>query len=140
MDFKKYYETEFWEVVLHNNQTYLGYSVIGLKSRAKSMSEITTEEWLDFQNVVKTLESAYKNCFNATMFNWTCLMNHAYKKDPPKPWVHWHFRPRYNHDVDLDGKKFVDPNFAHHYDKKRINIVDDKNYNLIIDKIKTFLE
>jgi len=127
-------------MILHQNQTYLGYSVVVLKRKAKSMSEITPEEWLDFGNVVKSLETSCKKCFDATMFNWTCLMNYAYKKNPPQPWVHWHFRPRYNHEVIIDNQRFADPNFAHHYDTKKENLVDDKTYSLIIEKIKTFLE
>lgn len=34
---------------------------------------------------------------------------------PPKPQVHWHFRPRYNHSVEFSGKIFKDPNFGYHY-------------------------
>jgi diadenosine tetraphosphate (Ap4A) HIT family hydrolase len=140
MNNKPYFETKFWGVILHQNQTYLGYSVIVSKSKAKFMSEITTEEWLDFGRIVKVLESAYQKCFKTTMFNWTCLMNDAYKKNPPTPWVHWHFRPRYNHEVKVDEKLFDDPNFAHHYDPKKENLVEDHTYNLIIDKIKEFLK
>ena len=139
MNLKPYYETKFWEVILHQNQTYLGYSVVVSKSKTKSMSEITTEEWLDFGNVVKILESTYKECFDATMFNWTCLMNNAYKRNPPNPCVHWHFRPRYNQVIKINEKSFNDPNFAHHYNPKKENIIDDQTYNLIVDKIKSFL-
>ena len=73
------------------------------------------------------------------MFNWTCLMNNYYKKKSPAPLVHWHFRPRYNHEVDFNNEKYTDSEFAHHYNKSRENIVDEKTLKLITDQVKKFL-
>ena len=47
------------------------------------------------------------------------MMNDAYKDENPKPQVHWHCRPRYNHAVEFAGRAFEDPDFGHHYSKKR---------------------
>ncbi len=109
-------ETNYWRVELAEKQIYLGRSYVSCKSGRKSLSELTPEEWLDFQEVVKKLEHVFTETFGATMFNWTCLMNDAYKSDPPNPHVHWHFRPRYQKPVEFMGNTFIDPNFAHHYD------------------------
>ena len=69
------YETEFWKVILSDEQSYLGRSVIILKRNCGELSNLTSEEWLDFhKNIVKKLELTFKKIFNATMFNWGCLM------------------------------------------------------------------
>ena len=53
------------------------------------------------------------------MFNWTCLMNGGYRQEPYKPFMHWHFRPRYNKKVESEGKIFEDLDFGRHYDFKQ---------------------
>jgi diadenosine tetraphosphate (Ap4A) HIT family hydrolase len=132
-------ETKFWKVILIENQAYLGRSVIVLKRGAKSMSEITSEEWQEFHTkIVLKLESAFKKAFNATLFNWTCLMNHAYKNNPPTPWVHWHFRPRYGERVDFNGKTFTDLEFSHHYNSDREMIVSKEMLKAIAKKVKEY--
>lgn len=88
-----------------------------LKRECESLSALTEEEMLDFLNIVKKTESIFKLNYKADMFNWTCLMNDAYKKYPPKPQVHWHCRPRYSTPAVFEGREFADPNFAHHYDR-----------------------
>ena len=130
-----YYETNFWKVMLHPNQAYLGYSIIILKREADSLSNLKKEEWDNLQKIIKKLESAYKKTFNATMFNWTCLLNNAYKKDPPKPQVHFQMRPRYKQKVKINKDSFEDLEFAHHYNKKRMNVVLRKTLELIAKKI-----
>lgn len=59
------------------------------------------------------------------MFNWSCLMNFAYRNDPPDPQVHWHFRPRYKHPVDFAGEKFEDRAFGSHYERGTKRKVSD---------------
>ena len=92
--------------------------------------------------VVKKLENLFKETFNATMFNWSCLMNDAFKDSSPKPQVHWHFRPRYENPVEIGGHVFKDSNFGHHYlrgadekivSKEILKAINDKlQENLII--------
>jgi diadenosine tetraphosphate (Ap4A) HIT family hydrolase len=109
------FETPYWEVFLSEEQNYLGRSVIVLKRGCGDLAELNTQEALDFFEIVKKLEDLFRRVFNATMFNWTCLMNHAYLVTPPRPQVHWHFRPRYDHEVEFSGYVFKDPNFGKHY-------------------------
>ena len=76
------------------------------------------------------------------MFNWSCLMNDAFKDSSPKPQVHWHFRPRYENPVEIGGHVFKDSNFGHHYlrgadekivSKEILKAINDKlQENLII--------
>lgn len=99
------------------------------------MAEIKEKEWLDFSVVVKDLESAIRKAFDATMFNWGCLMNDAYQIVPPSPHVHWHFRPRYSSKTQFQGLIFEDPDFGHHYDRTRKRDVSEEIKEAIIKKI-----
>ncbi len=130
------FETDFWKVILHPNQAYLGYSIVVLKSESESMSDITKDEWTEFYEVVKKLESSFKKTFGATMFNWTCLLNSFYREEIIKPELHWHFRPRYKDIVKINEEVFEDLEFAHHYNKKREHIVSTELLKKISDYFK----
>jgi diadenosine tetraphosphate (Ap4A) HIT family hydrolase len=121
----KIYETDHWMVNLHiNDQRYLGRCVVFLKRHCPDLSNLTEAEWIDFAGLVKTLESALKHSFGATMFNWSFLMNNAYRESPANPHVHCHFRPRYKKPVTYQGISFQDIEFAEHYDpaKKPVSL------------------
>lgn len=133
-------KTKYWEVELAENQAYLGRSFVTLIRDCPNLSELKEEEIEDFFKIVKSLEKAIKKAFGAEMFNWTCLMNDAYKKTPPNPQVHWHMRPRYRTPVNFEGKSFEDTEFAHHYDNKRKDIISEDLLKKITDKIKQNLK
>lgn len=134
------FETDFWKVLLFPNQAYLGRCLISLKKDSGELSDLTSEEWADFhKNIVKKLEPAFKKAFNATMFNWTCFMNHAYRDESPNPHTHWHFRARYKNDVEFAGEKFQDTEFPTHYDKDRKKIVSKELLKKISEEIKKYL-
>ena len=134
------FETKFWKVILSDEQSYLGRCIILLKRDSNELSNLTSEEWLDFhENIVKKLEFTFKKVFDATTFNWTCLMNYAYQAKNPKPYVHWHFRPRYNNNVKFAGKEFQDPEFGNHYNRERKNFVSKRLLKKISDEIKKYL-
>jgi diadenosine tetraphosphate (Ap4A) HIT family hydrolase len=109
------FETDYWTIRLIPNQLYLGYCVVVLKRPCGDMAELTPDEVADFFVIAKKMEAAARQAFDATMFNWSCLMNLAYRNNPPDPQVHWHFRPRYNHPVKFADEIFTDPNFGSHY-------------------------
>lgn len=136
------FETDHWFVELMKDQLYLGRCVIVLKRECGNLSDITENEIIDFLGLVRKLEQLFKKTFNATMFNWTCLMNNAYKEVEPKPQVHWHFRPRYNSNVEFEGYTFKDPNFGHHYLHGQGNesIVSDEVLKIINLKLQENLE
>ena len=133
------YETKHWKVFLAFEQSYLGRCVVVLKRHCGDLAELKREEWLDFVELVRKLESALRKAFGATMFNWTCLMNNAYQHDPPNPHVHWHFRPRYDHEVKFAGEVFRDPDFGYHYDRKRTQMVSEEVKRKIIEEIRKYL-
>lgn len=106
--------TQYWKVVLADDQMYLGRVVIKTIEPKESLPELTEEEQKDFFSLIKKLESFYKKTLGATMFNYSCLMNNAYR-DEETPHVHFHMRPRYKDSVTILGKTFSDPNFGEHY-------------------------
>ncbi len=135
-----FFETSFWKVILSPDQAYLGRCVIVLKRECGQLSKLTSEEWADFhKNIVQKLEFAVKKAFNATMFNWTCLMNNAFKSENPKPQVHWHFRPRYRNEIKLAGEQFKDLEFAHHYSRERNKLISKEVLERISEQIKKYL-
>lgn len=107
------FESSHWIIFLAPNQSNLGTCVIALKRKARFLSELNQQEWSDFIKIVNKLEKALKTAFKATMFNWGTLMNSFYLEDTPDPHMHWHFIPRYDHEVDFEGEIFEDPFFGY---------------------------
>jgi diadenosine tetraphosphate (Ap4A) HIT family hydrolase len=136
----KLLDTQYWRVDLSDNQAYLGRSVVSLNRHAGSLSSITLEEWLELKEVINRFETALKRLFHVTAFNWTALMNDAYKRASPQPHVHFHAWPRYREAPVVNGELFSDPNFAHHYDKTAQHSVSDETLFTIRNKITQALK
>lgn len=112
-------ETKYWSVgVDGSNHAYLGRAYVTLKTHKPSLSSLSSEEWTDFEEIVRKLEDAYKRAFGSEPLNWGCFMNHAFKTKPFNPHVHWHIYPRYEVTPVLDGITFDDPLFGKFYDDK----------------------
>ncbi len=136
----KIFETEFWLVKLNaDDQTYLGRSVIVLKRPCPDLADVTDQELLDFKAIVIRMEQAFRRAFNATMFNWSCLMNDAYKNDPPNPQLHWHVRPRYKNKVEFEGEVFEDIEFGNAAIREAKRSAGEVMNLKIIEKIKSSL-
>ena len=112
-------ETQHWRVCLAPNQSLLGRCVIHLKRHAGDLADLTEGELKDFLNVVKRVEDSVKSAFGATMFNWSCYMNHAYRENHLNPHIHWWAVPRYAQAVHFGGRTFEDPLFSNPYDHDR---------------------
>jgi diadenosine tetraphosphate (Ap4A) HIT family hydrolase len=134
------FDSKYWNIILSDDQQYLGRCIVSCKRHVPSLSEITAEEFHDFYDVAKTLESTLSKAFGAKMYNWGCLMNDAYKNMPPNPHVHWHLRPRYDHDVSFAGIIFSDKEFGHHYHRDTRLNVDQTIRKKIISEINKNLE
>jgi len=114
------FETQYWKIELRPEQLYLGRCRVELKRKCGDLADLTKEEILDFFEIVKKLENLLRKTFNATMFNWTCLMNNAFEENSDESsQVHWHFRPRYKNPVEFNDEVFKEPNFGHHYIRER---------------------
>lgn len=130
-----FFETNYWKIVLSNDQRYLGRLVIKTKEPRQALPDLSAEEQSDFFSLIAKLETFFKEKFGATMFNYSCLMNNAYR-DGETPHVHFHFRPRYKNPVTIFGQEFADPNFGEHYISPSLNGNGDV---VIPDEVKTHL-
>ena len=134
-------ETKYWTVLLASDQAYLGRCYVSLKRHCGDLAELKDVEWKDLLSVISNLEKSIRKSFGADLFNWTCLMNMAYQNNPPNPHIHWHFRPRYSHQVDFDNLVFKDPEFGHHYasEDQRSFEVSKEIQQKIVERIKKFI-
>ncbi len=138
------YETKNWSVVFANKkQNFLGRCKIVNKKGKNSLSELTKEEWQELGVLEKTLEIVCKELFGATMFNFACLINFAYR-DKVEPIVHFQFVPRYDNVVKIFGKKYKDKRFGYKlwrwYNNKfkhQKTIFSKTEINKIYDMMKT---
>jgi len=133
------YETPYWIIFLAPNQSNIGTCVVALKRHYGALKGIEKEEWIDFGEIVKNLESSLKKAFKCTLFNWGALMNSDYMKENPDPHVHWHFIPRYRQKVEFKGITFEDPYFGFMHPRPVLNI-PYKIREEIIKKIKENIE
>lgn len=122
------YETKYWKIIFKEKQSFLGRCKIVNKEKKRSLSELTSEEWVELGKIEKDLEDVMKCLFDATMFNFVCLMNNAYR-DETTPYIHFHFIPRYNHEVVLFEKKYSDKHFGNNF-YKWSNDKKDKQKNI----------
>lgn len=107
------YKGKYWNVIFGKwYQDHPGYCIIS--SEKESLSDLSGEEWEDLGKLEKELERVCKKLFGATMFNFACLMNNAYR-DNEKPNVHYHFVPRYKNELNLFGKKYKDRHFGYNF-------------------------
>jgi len=111
------HETKFWRIVLAPNQCLVGRCIVCLKRHCGDIAEIRPEEVLEWLSVAALIEAALRRIFYATMFNWSCYMNLAYRESPPDPHVHRWVVPRYNHPVKLGYDVFEDPDFGSPYNQ-----------------------
>jgi diadenosine tetraphosphate (Ap4A) HIT family hydrolase len=134
------YQTDYWRLVLARDQAYLGRSYLVLKDHKSSLGDLTSEEWQDYEQLVRRIESAYERAFaGGRPFNWACLMNNAFKKQPAVPHVHWHLWPRHAQPITVGNTTFTDTEYAHHHSFDRKQIVDDETFKLIFDKIQPYI-
>ena len=135
------YMGKYWEVIFFSkSQDFLGRSIIA--SKKESLPEITIEEWEELSKLEAELERVYKKLFNATMFNFCCLMNNAYR-DNTKPNVHFWLYPRYKNEVNIFGKTFKDKHFGYNFWKwnddpveSQKDIFTEEEKNKIFEMIK----
>jgi len=113
------YSGENWDIIFGEwCQEYPGYCIIS--SNKESLSELSNDEWQELGILEKELERVCTKVFGATMFNFCCLMNNAYR-DNEKPQVHFHFIPRYKKTLNLFNKIYKDRHFGYNFWKWSLN-------------------
>ena len=107
------YTSDNWEVIFGIwSQEFPGYCIIS--SKIERLSDLTKEEWIELGSLEKELERVCNKVLKPTMYNFTCLMNNAYR-DNEKPHVHYHFFPRYKEPTIIVGKKYKDKHFGYNF-------------------------
>ncbi len=131
--------TAHWTVGVIPDQPYLGRALITLLTHKSSLGQLSDDEWQEFHDIVRKLEPAYEQAFEAKPLNMGCFMNHGYRDDPPHPHVHWQIFPRYKEPVELKGMVFKDERYGEFYDNDAQNFVSDEVVEEIANKLKTAL-
>ena len=132
-------KTKYWAVNLATDQQYLGRSYVTLRQHKERLADLGQEEWEDFGKVVHILENAYKQTFGAMPINWTCMLNHSYKKELIDPHIYWHVFPRYRKPVKLHGIEFNDDEYGEHYSIDTIREVDDNILEEVATRLSLYL-
>lgn len=131
--------TKYWNVELGQNHAYLGRAYVTLLTHKGSLSELSSEEWADFEALVPKLENAYHKAFGADPLNWSCLMNNAYQEKPFNSHVHWHLIPRYEKPVEIADLTFKDEEFGRMFAAYKERLIDDQTIDIVAERLKTFL-
>ena len=120
------YKGKYFEVVFCDwCQDFLGQCIIS--GHKESLTEMNDKEWIELGRLEKELERVTKKLFGATMFNFACLMNNAYR-DNEKPHVHYWFFPRYKEEINIFNKNFKDKHFGYNFWKwNRSNLKKQKD-------------
>ena len=107
------YKGKYWSVIFVDwCQEFPGDCIIS--SNKENLSELINDEWIELGIIEKELERVTKKLFGATMFNFACLMNNAYR-DNEKPHVHFHFIPRYKNQLNMFNKVYKDRHFGYNF-------------------------
>ncbi|WP_409199593.1 HIT family protein [Methanobrevibacter sp. DSM 116169] len=131
------FSTDYWGLFLAPDQTYLGTCVLILKRDCTGLRNLKKKEWIEFNELVKTIELGFMDTFDVTLFNWACAANLAFRDNEThiKPQVHWHMHPRYKNPVIFNGLKFIDENFGYAPRPSSKKLEDDLRRK-IIEKIR----
>jgi diadenosine tetraphosphate (Ap4A) HIT family hydrolase len=113
--------SENWKLVLHPDQTVPGSLLIVSLRHVPKLSELTPAEGIEFFEVATVVERALEDELGATMVNFSCLRNWAFREaNPvppmlnghPNPHVHWHVSPRYHSSVTICDEQFIDHQYG----------------------------
>lgn len=114
-----------WELGVNVNQHYLGRCVLRLKRHCSNLSQLTLEEWKEFEELVPKIENALKKSFDCTAINWICSMNRGFKRKPYYSHVHWHIIPRYDKQVNFKRTFYRDDEFGSSFDVSKERIASE---------------
>jgi len=128
-----FYEGKFWNVILNDNQSYLGRSIVYLKSRyIEDLLQMDREEWEELWfDILPRLVAALKKAFQPDRINYSHLANFTHH-------VHWHIVPRYEKNPirEFAGEVFKDAKVGSHYAGAPDKNCLPKIMNKICDEIK----
>jgi diadenosine tetraphosphate (Ap4A) HIT family hydrolase len=102
-------EFKYWDLYLHQNQCYLGRSVIWLKREGVTdLMELPVEEQTELFVIGKQVKEVLTKLFQPDLFNWASLGNITNH-------LHLHVIPRYKRVRNFDGTDFIDERWGQNY-------------------------
>ncbi len=133
------YSNEYWEVFLADRQDYIARCIIVCKEHCPDISHLNDRAWLSLKSIITYFEKMISDEFQATMFNFSCLMNDTYKNEEANPHLHFHLRPRYAKKVKIGDKVFTDKEFSHHYNNKADIQIGEKEIEIIYKRLENYI-
>lgn len=97
-----------WQVVVNQNQNYLGKLMLVLRRHEEDVTALTPEEQTEFWRVLQLAREALVRLFQPEHFNYAFLMNQDAH-------VHLHVIPRYAQPRQFAGLEFADGGMGEHY-------------------------
>jgi diadenosine tetraphosphate (Ap4A) HIT family hydrolase len=130
------FATERWGVLLYRNQTYLGRSLVYLRTRRLADAlELTRDERDElWDEVFPDLARALAGAFAPDRLNYAHLANRMHH-------VHWHVVPRYEREPErtFAGHRFVDRRQGQIFRTKRRGKVPGKVLDAIAAELRANL-
>lgn len=131
------YEGRFWNVILNEDQSYLGRGIVYLKSRyIEDPLQLTKEEWRELWfDILPRLKKALEKSFQPDRINYCHLANFTHQ-------VHWHIVPRYekNPGREFAGEIFRDERVGKNYSPYPEKILSLDKMQKICEEIKRHLK
>ncbi|MFW6249378.1 MAG: HIT family protein [Bacteroidota bacterium] len=94
-------ELDHWMVLLRPQQVTLGSLILIEKSGQTRFSDLSSESFIEYGQIVKKLERALESLFRYDKINYLMLM----MVDPE---VHFHVIPRYGGEQEFGAVSFID--------------------------------
>ena len=121
----------YWHMIINRNQNYLGKTMLVLKRHEIDVTALTTNEQIEFWQLLAHIREALAILFQPDHFNYTFLMNQD-------PHVHLHLIPRYKTFREFAGLKFTDGHFGEHYQLTE-NIVPIEVRQKLAEELRTLI-
>jgi diadenosine tetraphosphate (Ap4A) HIT family hydrolase len=128
-------EYTHWTLSIHENQYYLGRCYIWRVSEGgmQRLSEITPEELLELQEVLKEFEVALKKLWQPDHMNYAWLGNLFHQHGGHG---HMHVIPRYKASRTFEGRVYTDERWGKNYSPTPSHDLDEATLFRIRDAIK----
>jgi diadenosine tetraphosphate (Ap4A) HIT family hydrolase len=123
---------KYWDLYLHENQSYLGRVFVQLKDEkgVEDFLDIQGEVREEFFQIGQNVKKALKNLYKPDKMNYAALSNTS-------PVIHMHIIPRYKETREFDGVIFKDTRWGQNYAPyDRSFVLDESTLFKIRDALK----
>ncbi len=119
---------KYWSIVFREGTTTLGNCIFICNRECPTFSDLTSEEMQEFPELCKWYETKIKKLYGAVKFNYLAMMMH-------EEFVHFHVIPRYDKEIGMYGRVWVDEEWPKGTKMPKIDI-EENIKKLIIDDLK----